>query len=432
VLTAFAQKVPDTLERFGESVAERTALGLADLVVSPSAWLLQWMREHDWPVPADAQVIQYLREWVAFGEEPPRPPAPAPVRRLAFFGQLREGKGIRIFVDALHALDARLRDGVELLFLGNARGRWTPESISAALPGGVEARFETLLDRDGALAELRRPGTLAVMPSLLDNSPNTVAECIEHGIPFVATDVGGVAELVAERDRERVLCAPNAGDLARLLTRALTSDEPFAPAAPAREPREALEAWLQIVSTARAARRRPRAAARAEFDLLGGDDDASDDNLMATLLRAQAASGADVVTAAVRGIDGSIQLFLGDPGALGLVENQYGTVALIRRSLVSEEPIWPLLARLALAGARIVSVPEPLATVRHRPGRVDDVPGDGLAVLEAFERSRGTTIVGLPQLAATAAAALLRNNSTDGAAGARDGIVARARRRFGR
>src|SRR5205823_6146131 len=40
VLVEFAQKVPDTLDRFGESIAERAALELADAAVSPSAWLL--------------------------------------------------------------------------------------------------------------------------------------------------------------------------------------------------------------------------------------------------------------------------------------------------------------------------------------------------------------------------------------------------------
>jgi hypothetical protein len=57
VLTAFAEKVPDTIERFGEQIAEQNAIRLADAVVSPSEWLLGWMRAHDWPVPGSARVI---------------------------------------------------------------------------------------------------------------------------------------------------------------------------------------------------------------------------------------------------------------------------------------------------------------------------------------------------------------------------------------
>src|SRR5207302_3579732 len=108
VLTEFAQKVPDTLERFGESVAERIAVGLTDAVVSPSQWLLDWMRDHHWPVPRDANVIQYLRESVVFGDHRESASASARIRRIAFFGQLREGKGIRVFTAALGAVEPRL------------------------------------------------------------------------------------------------------------------------------------------------------------------------------------------------------------------------------------------------------------------------------------------------------------------------------------
>src|SRR5262249_59939793 len=95
-------------ERFGEEVTERASIELADAVVSPSAWLLEWMRSHHWPVPEPAHVIQYVRQTAGS-------PATSDgnVRRLAFFGQLREGKGIRIFLDALDRLDP-----VEVLFLG--------------------------------------------------------------------------------------------------------------------------------------------------------------------------------------------------------------------------------------------------------------------------------------------------------------------------
>ena len=36
-----------------------------------------------------------------------------------------------------------------------------------------------------------------MIPSLLDNSPNVVYECLEDGIPFLASDTGGIGELVA-------------------------------------------------------------------------------------------------------------------------------------------------------------------------------------------------------------------------------------------
>jgi glycosyltransferase involved in cell wall biosynthesis len=466
VLAEFAQKVPDTVGRFGEEVTERASIALADAVVSPSEWLLGWMRAHGWPVPADASVIQYVRQSVALGDAPATGPAEtAAIRRIAFFGQLREGKGVRVFLAALGRVEPSLLDGVEVIFLGAESARWTSGRAAAALPADVRARlaavrFETRLDREEALAELRVPGTLAVMPSLLDNSPNTVSECIEQGTPFVAARTGGIEELVAPEDRERVLCSPTAPDLAHALERALGSDT-FAAARPARDPRASLGAWAELVesvapsrvdrsaagarvavvavgaeSAVRARRIADRTASAevevvaaasragglatvsAEWVLFLDDDDVPDDDLLEVLLAAQLASGADVVTTAVRpaASTGETRLFLGDPGALGLAENLYGVLGLVRRSLVERrgladggtDPDWPLFAGLALAGARIVSVPEAHAVHAGTPGAVSDVPGEGLRVLELFEAHAGAALADLPQLAATLAAANAR------------------------
>jgi glycosyltransferase involved in cell wall biosynthesis len=462
VLTEFAQKVPDTVERFAEDVIERASVELADALVSPSAWLLDWMRAHGWPVPQSATVIQYVRQSAALDEIPERAPAGGRIGRLAFFGQLREGKGIRIFVEALEMLPPDLLGGIDVLFLGSGRGRWAVDRIAEALPPALtKVRFETSLEREAALVELRAPGTLAVMPSLLDNSPNTVAECIEHGIPFVSTDTGGIPELVAEEDRSRVLCRPAARDLATALETALRSADGFAPARPARDAQESIDAWVELVEavtpagrratrpathvavvvpsdqSAEHARRLAASTQRVEVEVVVAetrragfqrtaadwivfldDDDTPDDALLDAFVSAQAESDADVVTVAVRPADDpdAIQLFLGDPGPLGLLENHYGVLGLVRASALAGQPLredavdadWPLFARIALAGGRIVSLPQALSGHSGTPGRAGDVPGEGLAVLEAFEEHPIAELRGLPQFAATLAASLAR------------------------
>jgi hypothetical protein len=434
--------------------------------------LLDWMRTHGWPVPGSARVIQYVRQ-----ETDARVARNAPIRRLAFFGQLREGKGIRIFLDALDRLDP-----VEVVFLGGESKRWPREAISERLPG---ARIETDLTRESALAELQQPGTLAVMPSLLDNSPNTVSECIEHGIPFVATDTGGIAELVAEEDRPRVLCVPTAEALAATLSEAIAA-EAFLPARAARDASESLDRWLNLVATVEPTVPQPRrpaarvaivaggqqslehaqrlaerttsvevdvahapsrraglAGTAAEWAVFLDEHDDPDDGLIDTLVVAQAATGADVVTAAVRSADdpNAVRLFLGDPGALGLAENHYGALGLVRASLAGPEladdggadPDWLLFARLVLSGARVASLPIPLSTLADSVGKVGDVPGTGLAVLEAFEAPHVEPVHDLPQLAATLAAALQRDGDAPSAPSpAENGLLRRAARKVAR
>ena len=80
-------------------------------------------------------------------------------------------------------------------------------------------------------------------------------------------------------------------------------------------------------------------------------------------------------------------------------------VGLVRRALLTDiETRWPLFARLALGGARVVSIPDALAAHSDLAETAADVPGDGLAVLELFER-HATELPDLPQLTATLAAA---------------------------
>src|SRR5436309_12670868 len=109
--------------------------------------------------------------------------------------------------------------------------------------------------------------------------------------------------------------------------------------------------------------------------------------LVGTLACAQPRSRADVVTCGVRVRSGVHHYFPGDAGALGALSNTLGTVALVRRSLLTAEelgadgardPSWPLLARLVLGGAKIVSVPETLAASTRPPGDVKRDPAGAL------------------------------------------------------
>src|SRR5918994_6773102 len=79
------------------TVLERASVELADALVSPSAYLLDWMRGEGWHLPEQTFVIPHVTRAGATGQPPP---VPAPVDsnrvdRVAFFGRLEERKGIR-------------------------------------------------------------------------------------------------------------------------------------------------------------------------------------------------------------------------------------------------------------------------------------------------------------------------------------------------
>jgi hypothetical protein len=200
-----------------------------------------------------------------------------------------------------------------------------------------------------------------------------------------------------------VLHAPTADQFAAALRSALA--EGVEPARPARQPKESLAAWLDLVESVSPTPHRRGSSNADDWVVV---PETTDKALRDALVSAQAASGADAVTTAVRTLDG-IRLFLGEAGALGLVENQYGVSGLVRREAASDVSPWLLFARIALAGGRIVSIPDPLAEYSGEESRAD-----ALAVLETFEAAEPAFLQGLPQLAATLAAALSRV-STDGA-----------------
>jgi glycosyltransferase involved in cell wall biosynthesis len=365
----------------GVSLLERASVELADAVVSPSGYLVDWMRGEGWKLPERTFVIPHVSRAGATGAEPPPAPEPRAVERVAFFGRLEDRKGVGPFVEALNMLEPELRERVQVEFIGRPTPPWPVERVRQLLVR-PDVTFETSLDQHEALDRLRRPGTLAVMPSFEENSPNVVYECLENRIPFIASDATGIRELVALEDHSRVLFEPTPEGIAGALGRVLTSGEAPEPARPAFDDEESLRRWDDVFSQPDRAFPPVGPLDDGEWALLLGDGDVPEPQLEGTLARAQQVSGADVVTCGLF-VDGTIRLFPGEPRGLGLLSNGYGTVALVRRSLLQDEPPWPLFARLSLSGARIVSVPIPLAASPAHPPRDEEAR----LVLEHFERA---------------------------------------------
>src|SRR5262245_29497455 len=286
-ITDAARKVRVLPGALGVTMLEQASIELADVVVSPSRYVIDWMREQRWQLPADSPVIPYLTRFDATGEAQPRiDAAGGPVQRIAFFGRLEERKGIVPFIEGVNALPADLLERTDVEFIGRATPAWTPERVRALLSDRVRASFATDLDQPEALERLARPGTLAVMPSFSETYGNTVRECLDYGIPFLASTAPAIEELVAPKDRLRVLFEPTARGIADALRTALASGDGVRPARAAFDTADALPAWAEVLET------RPRPAAHlgdsAAFTLLEDGEDEPSPELLDTLRRPQA------------------------------------------------------------------------------------------------------------------------------------------------
>jgi glycosyltransferase involved in cell wall biosynthesis len=187
---------------------ERRSIELADAVKSPSAYILKKYRDYGWRIPENTIV---LPNFVSGEQAVAQSRKHGRVDELVFFGRLETRKGLWMFCAALDRLKYQL-EGRRVTFLGKTTVENNNSTAglllkrSASWPFSV--RIITNFDRDQALRYLKRDGRLAVMPSPEDNSPSTILECIDEGVPFIACSGSGGEELIDERSRKINLFEP--------------------------------------------------------------------------------------------------------------------------------------------------------------------------------------------------------------------------------
>jgi len=138
---------------------------------------------------------------------------------IASASLMRPEKGHRLLLDAVALLPARLRPVVALAGDGNLRGDL--EARVAADPV-LRDRIRFLGYRDDVPA-LLAAADLVMHTSLADALPTTVMQALAVGVPVVATDVGGIPDIVG--DAAGLLVPTEPGSVAAAVTRLLEDDE---------------------------------------------------------------------------------------------------------------------------------------------------------------------------------------------------------------
>lgn len=144
---------------------------------------------------------------------------PSGMHRIVFFGRHETRKGLAVFLEAAALInETLLAHNIELVFLGSQSlvdGELSEVFINQrCADANLNCTQRTELGRTAAAELLAQPYTLTVIASLTENSPYTVLECLGVPLPFIASRVGGIPELIAEEDRDRVLFDPIAQSLA--------------------------------------------------------------------------------------------------------------------------------------------------------------------------------------------------------------------------
>jgi glycosyltransferase involved in cell wall biosynthesis len=203
---------------------ERKSVELADLLVSPTGYLLNWMARHGFVFPDETFVQPCLLS--EFFGKPPTTRKCKIINELVFFGRLEKRKGLKLFIQSLIIIHKeqlyKTTSPITVTFLGKITEIEGVSSYDYVLneleQTNFTLQFLTSLNSVEAVSYLKGGGKLAVIPSIADNSPFTVLECIYNEIPFIASDAGGIPEIVNETDHENVLFQANPHDLARKIT----------------------------------------------------------------------------------------------------------------------------------------------------------------------------------------------------------------------
>ncbi|MDX2166741.1 MAG: glycosyltransferase [Deltaproteobacteria bacterium] len=190
----------------------RQAFRASDAIIANSAQVRDYIaREYGAPV----ERIAVVRNAIDLGRFQPRAAGAAPDGpRIVMVGRLVAQKNPLLFVAAAAALRARLpQASFTLVGDGPLRGAVAAAVHAAGLDGAL-----TLAGEQRDVSGLLRQADLFWLTSDWEGLPNAVIEALASGLPVVATDVGGTAELITAGIEGELIAA---GDRAALVERSL-------------------------------------------------------------------------------------------------------------------------------------------------------------------------------------------------------------------
>jgi glycosyltransferase involved in cell wall biosynthesis len=133
-------------------------------------------------------------------------PPEGPIRKLVFVGLLVERKGLLTLLDAL---ETTMPEDATLTVVGD--GPLRTQAEGRAVRRGMADRVRFLGFRTD-VPELLLEHDALVLPSTMEQQPLVVAEAMAAGKPVVATDTGGVADMLGVPGAD----CPRPGDVAAL------------------------------------------------------------------------------------------------------------------------------------------------------------------------------------------------------------------------
>lgn len=215
----------DIVER---EASVRQAMESVDHWILPTRTLWDSLRE--WGIGTErASQLYYGIDESLYRRE--RPAVQGAGKRFVYMSQYMPHKGLACLIEATRLLQSRLPESVEpwrVELYGNGTGdrhrRYADEVLAHPLPVRV-------VDR-GPFEPLDAPEVLASTDCVLvpsewrENAPLTLLQARAAGVPAIASDVPGIAEVFEDGRHGLLFEAGNAADLARAMGRVILGEMP--------------------------------------------------------------------------------------------------------------------------------------------------------------------------------------------------------------
>jgi glycosyltransferase involved in cell wall biosynthesis len=144
---------------------------------------------------------------------------------ILFVGSLMRRKGIEDAIEAMASV-TRAVPTATLSVVGSGKESYLRLLQQKAEREGVGRNIQWLGSKTSEeIVALHVGSCLLVHPTLIDNSPNTVAEAMVSGLPVVATRVGGIPSMIEHERTGLLVEAWNPQQLAKAIIRLLTHRE---------------------------------------------------------------------------------------------------------------------------------------------------------------------------------------------------------------
>lgn len=195
------------------------ALSKVDLAICPSEFLREvYIRAG---TPADRLV--HSRQGIELPKYV-RPKSPSTTLRFGYIGQLAEHKGVHLLIEAFQQVEPRTRPVTLTIYGDPTHFPKYVRRLHKLATNCPDIRFAGAYSYSD-LSLVMSGLDVVVVPSIwYENSPNAILEAFFYRIPVIASDLGGMRELV-EHGKSGLLFAPgNVDDLRKQLQRLV--DEP--------------------------------------------------------------------------------------------------------------------------------------------------------------------------------------------------------------